>query len=136
MFKRICVVVFAVSVFASSQVDAHHSTRTVPDWVVREFNEGNRCRRWEGLMRKHRLPVRAFSYICHRESRGNTFAHNEHDPHSGSYGLWQVNGSWTTVTSRVCKTPWGDMTALYRPSCNAAVAAYLYRDEGLAPWGF
>lgn len=135
MLKRICIAVFAVLMFAAP-VQAHHSAPTYPGWVDAAWESGKRCKRWEGLMRAHNLPVRPFSYLCWRESRRNPKAWNRHDPASGSYGLWQINGSWVTVTAKVCGTEWGDRTALWNPQCNARVAAYLFQEDGFRPWGW
>ena len=136
MLKRICVVVFAVSMFAAP-VSAHHTTnRSYPGWVDAAWESGKRCKRWEQMLRKHGLPVKPFSYIAWRESRCNPKAWNKHDPASGSYGLWQINGSWVTVTAKVCGTKWGDRTALWNPQCNARVAAYLFQEDGFRPWGW
>lgn len=136
MLKRIVIPVFAVLAFASP-AQAHHTTnRTYPNWVDAAWESGKRCKRWEHLLRKHDLPVKPFSYIAYRESRCNPKAWNKHDPASGSYGLWQINGSWVTVTANICLTVWGDRTALWNPTCNVKVSAYLFREGGFKAWGW
>ena len=136
MLKRIVIPVFAVLTFAAP-VSAHHTTnRTYPGWVDAAWENGNRCKRWEQMLRKHSLPVKAFSYIAWRESRCNPKAWNRHDPASGSYGLWQINGSWTSLTAEICRTPWGDRTALWNPKCNVRVAVRLFQEDGFRPWGW
>lgn len=137
MLKRFCVVVFALSVFFCDVAVAHHVvSKQYPGWVDAAVRDGKRCKRWEPLMRKYGLPVTPFTYICWRESRANPKAWNKSDPASGSYGLWQINGSWVTVTANVCSSEWGDRTALFDPVCNAKVAAYLFREGGFRPWGW
>jgi hypothetical protein len=49
-------------------------------------------------------------------------------------GLLQINSTWVTVTAKVCKTRYGDMTVLLRPACNLAVAGYLYKVSGIGNW--
>jgi len=135
MLKRIVIVVFALLTFAEP-VAAHHSAPIYPGWVDAAWENGHRCKRWEQLLRKHGLPVKPFSYIGWRESRCNPKAWNRHDPASGSYGVWQINGSWTSLTAEVCRTAWGDRTALWNPTCNVRVAQRLFREDGFRPWGW
>jgi hypothetical protein len=45
-----------------------------------------------------------------------------------------VNSSWKTVTSNVCKSPYGDLTVLFNVDCNLKVAKYLYDNGGLGHW--
>lgn len=135
MLKRIVAVLFAVSVFVPQPVEA--SPKAVyPSWVDGRVNAGERCRRWEQLLRQHGLPVKPFSYIAWRESRCNPKAWNKFDPATGSYGVWQINGSWVTVTAQVCRSTWGDRSVLWDATCNARVAAYLFREAGFRPWGW
>jgi hypothetical protein len=95
-----------------------------------------RCPRFERKFREHGLPVEVFSYIAWRESRCNPRAHNKTRNRNGSQdlGLVQVNDSWKTVTSQVCKTPWGKMHVLFDVDCNLAVARHLYLNGGLGHW--
>lgn len=115
-----------------------------------------RCPKWEKLIKKYKLPVKDFSYIMWRESRCQPKAigwnyksgmghwscklapaqvYKKCDAvKSYDSGLLQINSSWVTVTSRVCKSKWGDMTVLLRPSCNLAVARYLYDNGGMHHW--
>ena len=100
-----------------------------------------RCPQWEWLFRKHKLPVRTFSYIAWREARCRPTAQNARWRdgkiiwtlnRNGTYdsGLLQINSSWVTVTSQVCKSKFGDLKVLLDPQCNVAVGAYLYFEGG------
>lgn len=115
-----------------------------------------RCVKWEKLIKQYQLPVKEFSYIMWRESRCEAKAigwnyksgtgywsckrapakvyKKCHAVKSYDSGLLQINSSWTTVTSRVCKSKWGDMTVLLKPKCNLAVAKYLYDNGGMNHW--
>lgn len=94
-----------------------------------------RCPQYEPLLKRYGLPVLEFSYVMWHESRcqpttiGDNGAGVKPD-----YGLVQIQGSWVTVTSTVCKSKWGDMKVLLKPDCNLAVARYLYKHGGLAHW--
>ena len=82
-------------------------------------------------------PVDVFSYIAYRESRCRIKAINAtwdangkmtwHLNKNGSYdsGLLQINSSWKTVTSNVCKSEYGDLTVLLVLDCNLKVAKYI-----------
>lgn len=106
-----------------------------------------RCPRWHHKIAEHGLPVKVFSYIAWRESRCRPNAINARYNSRGEIiwtlnrdgsidrGLIQVNSTWKTVTSQVCKTPYGDMDALFDVDCNLAVARYLYDNGGLGHWG-
>ncbi len=95
-----------------------------------------RCPQWEAKFREYGLPVVAFSYISWRESRCLIKAHNTTLNRNKSHdlGLVQINSSWKTVTSKVCKAPYGDMTVLFKVDCNLKVAKYLYENGGLRHW--
>lgn len=95
------------------------------------------CPQWEPLFRKFGLPAKTFSKIAWRESRCN--------PKSVSavrytgypdVGLVQIQGSWRTVTYAVCKLKpnQSHIRALTKPTCNLAVARYLYDNGGLGHW--
>jgi peptidoglycan hydrolase-like protein with peptidoglycan-binding domain len=110
------------------------------------------CPKWEPLLRKHGLPVKEFTYIMWRESRcvagaigwnyrsGTSHRDCKLAPakqykkckavKSYDSGLLQINSSWTTVTSQVCGSKWGDMTVLLKPECNIRVAKFLYEEGG------
>lgn len=81
--------------------------------------------------------VPVMSRIAYRESRCN--------PRSVSatrktgypdVGLLQVQGSWRTVTYRVCRLKPTDshIKALQRLDCHLRVARYLYDNGGLGHW--
>lgn len=93
------------------------------------------CPQWEPLIAKVGLPVKMFSYIAYRESRCDPKAIGLNAPGiKPDYGLFQIQGSWVTVTAQVCNTPWGKIRVLLKPECNARVAAYLYRHGGTGHW--
>lgn len=82
---------------------------------------------------KAMVPV--FSRIAYRESRCN--------PKSVSavrrtgypdVGLFQIQGSWRTVTIRICHPTGSHITALTRLDCQLRVARYLYDHGGLGHW--
>lgn len=115
-----------------------------------------RCPKWEKLLKKYELPVKEFSYIMWRESRCQSkvigwnyrsgTSHRDcklapasiyrkcHAVRSYDSGLLQINSSWVTVTSQVCRSKWGDMSVLLKPECNMAVARYLYDNGGMHHW--
>jgi hypothetical protein len=108
------------------------------------------------MLKKYQLPVKEFSYIMWRESRcipkaigWNYYPGTSHRDcklspakqykkckavKSYDSGLLQINSSWKTVTSKVCKSKFGNMTVLLKPECNLKVARYLYKNGGLGHW--
>ena len=106
-----------------------------------------RCPKWHHKFAEHGLPVKVFSYIAWRESRCRPNAINARFNSRGEVtwtlnrdgsidrGLIQVNSTWVTVTSQVCKAPRGQMDVLFDVDCNLAVARYLYDNGGLGHWG-
>ena len=99
-------------------------------------DKSKRCPQWEPKFAQHGLPVKAFSYIAWRESRCRIRAHNStlNKNKSHDLGLVQINDSWKTVTSQICKAPYGDMSVLFNVDCNLSVAKYLYDNGGLGHW--
>ena len=118
-----------------------------------------RCPQWEPLIKKYELPVKLYSYIMWRESRCTPKAIGwNYKPGTGHWncklapaniykkckavksydsGLLQINSTWSTLTSQVCNTPYGDMSALLVPECNVRISAVLYDEgRGLTNWGF
>lgn len=93
-----------------------------------------RCPEWENLIRKAGLPVRMFSYIAYRESRCQARVIGNPKSRRPDYGLLQINGSWKTVTARVCRSRYGDLQVLLSPTCNVAVAKYLWDRGGKNHW--
>lgn len=105
-----------------------------------------RCPQWHHKFREYGLPVNIFSYIAWRESRCRPNAINARFNKQGQVvwtlnrngsidrGLIQVNDSWKTVTSQVCKAPYGKMDVLFDVDCNLAVARYLLQNGGLGHW--
>ena len=49
------------------------------------------------------------------------------------WGLMQVNGSWRTVTIRICGKP-PETGVLLKADCNLAVARWLYDNGGMGHW--
>lgn len=95
------------------------------------------CPQWEPLFRKHGLPAKVFSRIAYRESRCNPKSVSAVRRSTGrpDVGLLQIQGSWVTVTSQVCKVPRKRVVlALTDPVCNVKVARYLYDNGGMGHW--
>ena len=109
-----------------------------------------RCRKLEPMLDQYGLhPVEVFSYIAWRESGCRPNAVNAKWDEAGNVtwtlnkngsidrGLLQINSSWVTVVSDICKTPKGQMEVLFDLDCNLRVARYLLGDgSGLSNWGF
>ena len=108
----------------------------------------NSCPEFEELFKKYGLkPVKTFSYIAYRESRCRPNAVNAKWDSEGNVtwtlnkngsidrGLLQINSSWKTVVSKVCKSLNNDMNVLYDLDCNLKVAKYLLDNGGLGHWG-
>lgn len=141
---------FGVQQGQVSRVSAQSVTESSPTPAVK------RCPKWEKLLKEYKLPVKDFSYIMWRESRCISKAigwnYRSGMGHwscklapaetykkckavkSYDSGLLQINSSWVTVTSKVCKSKWGDMTVLLNPRCNIAVARYLFDNGGMHHW--
>ena len=111
-------------------------------------NEENSCPQFEELFKEYGLkPVKTFSYIAWRESRCRPKAVNATWDKNGNVtwtlnkngsidrGLLQINSSWKTVTSKVCKSDFNDMDVLFTLDCNLRVAKYLLDNGGLGHWG-
>jgi hypothetical protein len=95
------------------------------------------CPQWEPLLRKH-FPAKVvpiMSRIAYRESRCQARVISPVRKSTGypDVGIWQIQGSWQTVTKRVCKTK-NVIRSLQDPVCNVKVAGYLYRNGGLGHW--
>lgn len=116
--------------------------------------KGLPCPEWHDALRKAGLPVRVLAPIMWRESRcqpraigwnykqGKSHKNCKLSPartyrkcsavKSYDIGLLQVNSSWRSVTKAICKS--SDILILQKPSCNIAVAAYLYNNGGSSHW--
>jgi hypothetical protein len=95
------------------------------------------CPQWEPLMRQH-FPAKVvpvMSRIAYRESRCTERALSPVRKSTGrpDVGLFQVQGSWATVTRAVCKKQ-DVIKALLNAKCNVKVAGYLYKNGGLGHW--
>ena len=117
----------------------------LPPWVEKRYNEGERCPKWEPLFKEFKLPVKWFSYLSHRESRCRESAVNARWKNgkivwtlneNGTFdsGILQINSGWISVTADICKSKRGDLSVLFEPRCNVAVARYLYDNGGLRHW--
>lgn len=71
--------------------------------------------------------------IIRRESRGNPYAFNRHDPHGGSRGLTQANGIWIRplIRAGIIRSA----SDLFDPKRNLRAALYVYRRQGRRAWG-
>lgn len=114
------------------------------------------CKKWHDKLRKHGLPVKVFAPIMWRESRcqartvgWNYYAGMSHMDcklapahvyrkcgavRSYDVGLLQINSSWKTLTSQVCRYEYGKMLVLQKPDCNLRIAKYLYENGGMSHW--
>jgi hypothetical protein len=96
-----------------------------------------RCPEWEDEIAAAGLPP-IFSRIAKRES-GCVPDIVSKTRYTGwpDVGLLQIQGSWRTVTSDICRVPRDQVIqALRQVPCNLAVARYLYDHGGLGHWGF
>jgi hypothetical protein len=85
-----------------------------------------RCPQWEATFRKYGLPDEIFSYIAWKESRCNPLSVSRpNSDGSTDHGLVQINSSWKTVVSEVCRAPRGDLSVLTNVDCNLSVAKWL-----------
>lgn len=78
--------------------------------------------------------------VAVRESRCTSDAHNASDPHSGSYGIYQINGFWCLPNSN---WPTGWLQAkgiletcddLYDPTTNTQAMVAIWHNSGWLPW--
>lgn len=133
------------------ETTAPTTTTTVPQKPVKKQvvnDEEKSCPEWEPMFKQYGLvPVKTFSYIAWRESRCRPKAVNAKWDSKGNVvwtlnkdgsidrGMFQVNSSWKTVTSQVCRSEYGDMEVLFNVDCNFKVAKYLLDNGGLGHWG-
>jgi hypothetical protein len=99
--------------------------------------QAKNCPEWEPLLRQH-FPAKVvpiMSRIAYRESRCQARVISAVRKSTGrpDVGLLQIQGSWQTVTKKVCKTS-RVIRSLQDPVCNVKVASYLYRNGGLGHW--
>ncbi len=99
--------------------------------------QAKNCPQWEPLLRKH-FPAKVvpiMSRIAYRESRCQADAVSAVRKSTGrpDVGIWQIQGSWQTITKQICKTN-NVIRSLQDPVCNVKVASYLYRNGGLGHW--
>jgi len=74
-----------------------------------------------------------FMQICKRESKGFARAWNQKDPHGGSFGLMQINGSnkGFMVRAGIVRK---SMNELWIPRKNLQAALALFKRHGWVPW--
>jgi hypothetical protein len=123
------------------------SNKPTPRYNI-SYDASKRCPQFEADLAQHGLqPVEVFSYLAWRESRCNPASVNARWKNGkivwtlnrdGTYdsGLLQINSTWTTITSQICGSAWGDMKALLDVNCNLKVAKYLLDNsaDGLGNW--
>lgn len=128
--------------------EAKTTTTTILVKKASSDNEVSSCPQFEELFKQYGLkPVKTFSRIAWRESRCRPNAVNAKWDDKGNVtwtlnkngsidrGLLQINSSWKTVVSKVCKSDFNDMDVLYDLDCNLRVAKYLLDNGGLGHWG-
>lgn len=96
-----------------------------------------RCPKLESAIKRHGLPVKHFSFILWRESKCNPKAVSAvRSTGYSDLGAAQIQGSWRTVTYRVCKLKptQSHIKALLKLDCNLKVAKYLYDHGGYGHW--
>lgn len=148
--KKVIGVLIALLVVCGANVkpvDAKSSAKpapTPPNWILREVEKGNRCKKFERKMSDYGLPVKWFTYIAYRESRCRVGAVNAKWRNgkivwtlnsNGTFdsGLFQINSGWRTLTKNTCG---GGLDRLLSVDCNFKMAKVLYEDGGLHHWGF
>jgi hypothetical protein len=96
------------------------------------------CPQYHELLKKYGLPPRIFGPIAWRESRCSFKSISA--VRSTGYpdvSLLQIQGSWRTLTRRVCKLKKNEshIRALTRPDCHLRVAAVLWDNgKGAGNW--
>lgn len=96
------------------------------------------CPQHHAILKRYGLPPKIFGPIAYRESRCNwrSISKVRYTGHP-DVGLLQIQGSWRTVTYRICKLKptQNHIKALTRPDCQLRVAAYLWADgKGASNW--
>jgi hypothetical protein len=94
------------------------------------------CNRYKSLALEvgwKRADIPRLLSICLRESKGFARAWNQRDPHTGSYGLMQINGSNKRflVDAGIVRKA---MQELWTPRRNLKAALALFARHGWAPW--
>jgi hypothetical protein len=124
MRRTFLLAIFAISLLAyPSPVDAAGSCPQYEADLARYFP-------------KKVVPV--LSRIAYRESRCTPKVISAVRKSTGhpDVGLLQINGSWRTVTYRICRLrpTESHIKALTRLDCHLRVARYLYDNGGLGHW--
>jgi hypothetical protein len=156
MKTKLIATLIGLLVWFPQTTQAQTNKEQPPKWVIDEWRDGKRCKNIEDDLLKIGLPVRAFSYLAWRESRckakvigwnyykgmsyQDCMTSRQHDykncyaVRSYDSGLMQINSSWVTVTSQVCKSEWGNLDVLRNKKCNLSVAKYLFNNGGYIHW--
>lgn len=79
------------------------------------------------LLSRYSWPVAQALRVVQCESGGNAAAYN-----AGNYGLFQINAVHVEKVRRV--TGSADLSLLFDPDVNAAVAYIIWSDSGWGPW--
>jgi len=96
----------------------------------------NSCPKLEPILREYfpKKVVPVMSHIAYRESRCNEKSVSAvRSTGWPDVGAWQIQGSWASVTRRICKKQ-DVIKALQNLRCNVKVARYLYDNGGLHHW--
>jgi hypothetical protein len=96
------------------------------------------CPQHHAILKRYGLPPKIFGPIAWRESRCS-FKSVSAIRSTGypDVSLLQIQGSWRTLTRRVCKLKKNQnhIRALMKPDCHLRVAAVLYDNgKGLGNW--
>ena len=96
------------------------------------------CPQYHAILKKYGLPPKVFGPIAFRESRCSFNSISA--VRSTGYpdvSLLQIQGSWRTLTRRVCKLKKNEnhIRALMKPDCHLRVAAVLWDNgKGAGNW--
>lgn len=98
-----------------------------------------RCPQYEKALKAHGLPPKVFSFVAWRESRCHPSSVSAvRSTGWPDAGLLQIQGSWQTLTAKVCQVSKGRavVRALATLNCNLKVAAVLWDNgNGASNWG-
>jgi hypothetical protein len=96
------------------------------------------CPQHHDILRRYGLPPKIFGPIAWRESRCSfTSVSAIRSTGYPDVSLLQIQGSWRTLTRRVCKLKKNEnhIRALMKPDCHLRVAAVLWDNgKGLGNW--
>lgn len=99
------------------------STRPVQTVAAQVTTFASGCSTYDSLFRQYAWDVSVAEAICEAESSGNPYALST----TCDRGLMQINCVHSDMVQ-------GDLTALYDPTTNIAVAWKIYSADGWSPW--